>query len=615
MRSVCLIYLLWLMVGIQPAIGATQDPSHLVFGNVWMEGSKTTQLTQRLYVEVTNTGTVDYATDYWTMYNAATNQDIWDENIGSSFHAGERIEVKAGETKYVLIDFRFGKTGHFDICAKGGDDASASLFTFSVDIAEYQKPRIKTKLHVDMMEQTDEGNFVYGNLQKFRITGTATVTNEEDYTLFPAFMLIPGSNGASVYVFPTNYYAYLGMIDSEGWTNITSVLYGRQTVTVPFEYEFKTNINELIETIPDLQGNFYVSIHSDWTDDLAWIRFKPKESMLTYWTADGEVKPLTVGNESVISVPQDAAAVDLRGVYSVNTVFTVDPSEANPNCLYFVSGLDYVRGLENVQCVRDNETVMLIIDDGQPFYTPMPFKARVAQYMFQPHRENGTTDTSETPYSETMVLPFSAERVLHYDINGNLFGETGFNDNNLHIGRYVGHDGWTAKFQRIISGALKAYEPYLLTNMTASRLNFLAGNATIPSTREAVTQGQEIDFVGTTKSMDMLSSKHLLWNRDDQYFYSSPTATQLPPYRCYMNYKAGDIDEGQVLHYSFIEDSPGGGGDTGIKDVEESTHNLSQQASSIVYDLSGRVVADGRSDLQSLPRGLYIVGGKKVLVK
>jgi len=51
---------------------------------------------------------------------------------------------------------------------------------------------------------------------------------------------------------------------------------------------------------------------------------------------------------------------------------------------------------------------------------------------------------------------------------------------------------------------------------------------------------------------------------------------------------------------------------SGIEDVEVAK---SKQTSECVYDLSGRKIADTASELQSLPKGLYIVNGRKVVVK
>ena len=53
----------------------------------------------------------------------------------------------------------------------------------------------------------------------------------------------------------------------------------------------------------------------------------------------------------------------------------------------------------------------------------------------------------------------------------------------------------------------------------------------------------------------------------------------------------------------------------GIETIEHSTFNI--EHSEAVYDISGRRVNNGRWSMINgqLPKGLYIVGGKKMLIK
>ena len=55
---------------------------------------------------------------------------------------------------------------------------------------------------------------------------------------------------------------------------------------------------------------------------------------------------------------------------------------------------------------------------------------------------------------------------------------------------------------------------------------------------------------------------------------------------------------------------------TGIKVIEnEPVSNPTQEGRVCVYDLQGRKIETGSQNLEALPKGVYIVNGKKVIVK
>ena len=87
-------------------------------------------------------------------------------------------------------------------------------------------------------------------------------------------------------------------------------------------------------------------------------------------------------------------------------------------------------------------------------------------------------------------------------------------------------------------------------------------------------------------------------------FYTAEATESYSQYRLTVSETAGatQIQIGELQLLNLEEDG------TAIRGTESSSP---QQADQSVYDLSGRKVADGKTD--DLPRGIYIMGGKKVL--
>ena len=216
MKKKMTIWLLSQLMGILPAMSAivTSDPSHLEFSNIWMEGCLRADLVQRLHVTVTNTGDRDYVS-YWKQYNADTHREAYDRG-GFWYYQFDAAKVPAGSTCEVCIDILFYEVGHFNVDVTGPKDNDPILFSYSVDIAEYQDPRLKADLHVDMMEQTAEGNLLYGHLPTVKVSGWVEVTNQEDFIVI-CLRDIAGSSGFDVGVGPyfNNWYGNLAHIADE----------------------------------------------------------------------------------------------------------------------------------------------------------------------------------------------------------------------------------------------------------------------------------------------------------------------------------------------------------------------------------------------------------------
>ena len=162
-----------------------------------------------------------------------------------------------------------------------------------------------------------------------------------------------------------------------------------------------------------------------------------------------------------------------------------------------------------------------------------------------------------------------------------------------------------------VNDKLEAYKPYLIAyNGT---LKFVGQNIQVKAFNAATltTSADKYSLVGTVTGIDnaaaAATNAYIL--QDDGKFHkvtTANTAATIPAYHAYI--VRGDGSGAKQL--SVILD----GETTGIDDLTNDATGIKHGA---VYDLQGRRVADRLDDnaRSQLPTGVYIVGGKKVIVK
>ena len=619
MKRSVILGLLGLLLGILPAVGAdyTNSTEHLVLGKMWMEGGCRANLVQRLHVEVTNNGTEDYRS-YWCAFNPQNGVlEDPDEKVILAYCSYIEVNIPVGKTEDVTMEFEFTRPGHYQINV-WTEDQRIDLFTYSVDIVDYQAPYVIGAIQLDMLERTDEGNILYGDYAHFRITGTATITNKDENTIIGwGNMKDGGGSGLQCVVWP-----WFGDINwGYPWFyNLGSEIKAGETITKNFTYEFTA--------VPDEDKEYSIQIDVV-GNTVARIPFKVRPCTNTYWTADSHVKPLPIENDQVLQVPAEAVAVDMRGQYAINTAFSIDASQANPNCLYFLGFLDNVpQGLSTTtNVIRDYQAKTFVVDANYDYYCPMPFKAKTAVFNYTPVSESQgpANPVMSRIMSGALILPFEASQAWLLDINGSSGNDAGFYGNDLKMFRFTGDNKDVMNFAPVTEHQLNAYEPYLMF-VKPSRVSFYAEDATIPPTREAIVEGTNFNFIGHTTATATPNSVYH-WNADHYYFYQSITDDLVKPFSAQMYEKT----EEKISGYNQLKIDIGNekidneeNGDTDEVDPEATSvidHSSTRNHETIaVYSLSGQRVgtadiSKGRLSLNGLQPGLYIINGQKVVVK
>ena len=353
--------------------------------------------------------------------------------------------------------------------------------------------------------------------------------------------------------------------------------------------------------------------------------FTTRSGTNTYWTAEGHVLPLPVGDSQQLTVPAEAVAVDLRGqvlqrpqsleaspTTEEHSPLSVDASQANPNCLFYLDqtgsipeGLDEGRNI-----IRGLEAENIKLTEAYDYYCPLAFRTQFVSFLMKPSYDRPDDELRGRGYSETLVLPFYPRYANLYDVNG---GNTMLHSDMLKVLRYYGNDGDSLTIVQLNSiSEMHAYEPYILGVYIGSQLLFIGENTTVPVTREAIVRGKDVNFVGTTVARQLPSPAYQ-YNADDNHFY--PSNARIAPFRAYMYSE----NTASSLYFSDgvwgAEGKPGDA--TAIDDIpiyDLPIYDL-RFDSDVVCDLSGRQLSNSKSSNRQIPKGIYIVGGRKVVVK
>lgn len=194
--------------------------------------------------------------------------------------------------------------------------------------------------------------------------------------------------------------------------------------------------------------------------------------------------------------------------------------------------------------------------------------------------------------------------------------------------------GWTMNFFLFMARAevyqlnglsqMHAYEPYLLGVYIGSRLLFTGENTYVPMTREAVVRGGGLDFVGTTVGLrlsallcvpqrsEALPTNYYVYSPEDYCFRMGDAGDVIAPFHAY-TYAPDNLDYGRWGISADVWGESGKPGDaTAIDGLRVDGSLLDGEA---VCDLQGRKVAKMKVVNGRLPKGIYITGGQKVIVK
>lgn len=596
-------WLLGMLLNMLPVMASPSDS--LTFSNVRTEGVLYPGMPIKVHVEVTNNGDKDYYS-MWSVGDGDSDWSYWTSQINNI------VEIVAGGSGDITLDASILKAGDLELQIYEVIEKRI-LYSFQIHVEEGQ-PKISASIKMNFEEDASDGShYIYSDFKNTSFSGEITITNEEEesilrnkqiLSMFQATISpeIAGTGDAT--------YGYV-------WGEIPEVIKSGETVT--------GRVTFILNDCEPVNGMQYIAqVEYNHTIIASSEPFTFRYSTNTYWTFDGVRSPLTISNDT-LKIPKDAAAVDLRGLYYINTVFKIDVTEANPNCLYYIGFLDYVpKGFtSDANIIRENEANMLSIDSNYDFYCPVDFTAKTAFFTYTPVSESrGPASPVMSQRMSGMIrVPFNAQKAWLAGTN-EYHEDSPFYNEDFKIANQwsIDADGtivfWPLSRDAIISSQLY----YLIYDMKPSSLVFYSEDAHIES---SISEGDVLhsnnrsirrQVSNKTRKADKYTYS---WNCDRNCFVLNEEGATIRPYNVTVavtDYSYSNIDTGlETLPHRILSN------DQSSIDTPIKSHESNQQGQEI-YTISGQRVGtaayqDGRLCTDGLKPGLYIVGGKKVVVK
>jgi len=305
------------------------------------------------------------------------------------------------------------------------------------------------------------------------------------------------------------------------------------------------------------------------------------------------------------AIPDDAAAVSLEGL-SIATVGAND----NPNTLYFLgSGQEAPAGLEGKNIISGNQAGNIALEDGYDIFTPQTFTAQNISYTRT--FTEGHNNSVSTGWS-TIVLPFAPATVANKTDGETIdwFRSADDSGKQFWLCDFAEEDGTDVYFRN--APEMLANVPYIVAvpdnkwgakwDLREKEIEWSATNSTIKPGAIAYTSGQNMFFAGTYAKSTL--EEILALNTDGSHFTAGANPT-VEAFHAYFDYINAPATAAEQVMIRII-----GGETDGIRLTEVSASKNEENA---VYDLQGRRLKTENSNLSTLPKGVYIVGGKKIV--
>ena len=287
---------------------------------------------------------------------------------------------------------------------------------------------------------------------------------------------------------------------------------------------------------------------------------------------------------------------------------------ANPNMLVYAKAQAMIPyALKNVVVNGYANNIILSDSAGNNnFYCPEEFIARRISYT---HNYQQPTLRGTTQGWETLALPFTVGKITH-ETKGVITPSTVEGAERPFWLYELGDNGLTAATQ------IRANIPYLICMpnddaygdeyILGGRVTFSAQNVTITTSGGTTVSQGDRQFVPTYKAVAKADGVYAL-NIGEAYNGNPMGSVFVQNYREVRPFEAYSVHSGSRSRTIPVS-SLGGGDATGINDLRQ---NDDEAADAVVkvYTLSGALVKQGKREdvLRSLPKGLYIINGKKVI--
>lgn len=469
-------------------------------------------------------------------------------------------------------------------------DTAHTKVLFSKEIEALDAVSYKLKFTYSIENYDKESESVIGNMMRVKVTVTNNGT--EDYNDYIRIL--------RKYVYwdqTTKYFANIPVGESQEFYFETLMDYGATYNLVGYYKSKSSSNNNTFSTV-----GFSINITA--------------KRGIGYYTADGTAH-FQATSKDPFTVPEDAVALDLT---SLSTVPSDIVPNSNPNTFYYVTK-SYASLADHNQIVNLAAN-KIVLTDGYSCFIPRDFTA--AEISYTRTFEKGFMGVRNQNNWSTIVLPFDVQTITNTtnDQVVDWFKPGQNKDKNFWLRRFYGEEGYYAYFTN--AETFKAGMPYIITvpgdykgeeySLVGKPLTFSAVDVTVKK-GNTVADAQNFDFEGslaetTTKGKYVYQLDEEMGGNNFVYISTSST---VKPFRAYFTSESEPLDGAALYVASYIdvfEDTDA------ISDVNISTPTNHGTLS--VYSISGSKVKTHNNTsvseaLQSLPRGIYIINGKKYI--
>ena len=331
---------------------------------------------------------------------------------------------------------------------------------------------------------------------------------------------------------------------------------------------------------------------------------------VTYQNAEWKVTSI---ESNALSSSPDLCAI----IWNPEVAFT--ENVRNPNLLLYVKSEDYApTAIKNV-VVNGSASSITLTDaaSGNNFYCPEEFTVKSVSYT---HHYTMDTGLGESKGWETIALPFDVQKISHQS-KGEIVPFANWKSGDSKKPFWLmelGNSGWSD------ASSIKAYTPYIISmpNHEKYKADYkLNGNVTFSAANVKIGKTQNYStssyggktFVPNYSLQTDRNCLALNVNNDYITYQGSDWGSKFSsgrdvhPFEAYMTTASG------ARSIAISDDMT----TTGIRDIMEM---YDEQKGVRVYNLKGQLIKteDGKSLDQvkkTLPAGVYIVNGQKVIIK
>ena len=529
---------------------------------------------QEVSVHLTNNGEGDYHGDISLGLLFTYQGQLTIEKL-----SGTSVDVKAGESKIVKLMIKPSYAGSLSLTVFDGlFNKGNQLYSEVVTISQTDNTAKNIEIKLIDLENS-QGTTVYGN----SIKGTIRITNNDN---------LPYKSGISVTLGKTYNWEQVDDYWTFGYSTVGSTLFDdviEDDDNREIDFDFKGL--EYDERYVLLCKYYYYEGNKNYYRNINLGVFTISHGIVTI-DAYGNVEATApTGN---VVIPNGTAVVDLRGLANLPTI---DPND-NQNCLYLLDeGKQIPNEIADKNVVQGTTASSITIEDKKDFYSPISFKAQTISYSRQVER---TTDGTNGGWM-TLVLPFNVDKVTVDGVEKDWFHNSTETGKHFWVKKFVTDEVGGVYFD--YTDRIEANTPYIIAvpgskwgedwDMTDKTLVF-TGTNTLVSSNKSVTSGDNFKFVGTMTSQNLEGIYAL--DTDGMTFMHSDGDVSILPFQAYF---AGSS---MVANSSRLA----------IRSVDGKTTAIGQLPAEIATP-DGIYTLDGRKVKGNLPKGVYIVNGKKMI--